>query len=214
MSSLIAPHGGYRNLKSFQTTEIIYDFTVEFCRRYVLSHKLRDQMEGAARSGAFNISEGSQASGTSKQTEIRLVDVARDSQEELLRDYLAFLRQRALPIWGKDDPRSVEIRKLAYETNRSYKTYETYISDPEAAANCALCLINQATYLLDKQLQALDKDLAERGDFKERYKQERKNQITGKDEGFEKLISQFGLRINEKGLMEKIEKQEEEKKDQ
>lgn len=71
MTNLIAKHGGYENLKSFQTTEIIYDLTVDFCRRYVPSHKLRDQLEGAARSGSVNIAEGSQASGTSKMTEIR-----------------------------------------------------------------------------------------------------------------------------------------------
>lgn len=202
MTNLIAPHGGYEKLKSFQTTEIIYDLTVDFCRRYIQAHKLRDQLEGAARSGSFNIAEGSQASGTSKQTEIRLVDVARDSQEELKRDMLAFLRQRGLTIWDKEDPRAQEIRKLGYKSDRSYFTYKSYLAEPESAANCLLCLINQATYLLDQQLRALDKDLVRHGDFKDRYKEARKKEILGRqDDEREFLKKQFGIKFDKNGLV-------------
>lgn len=132
MTKIIAPHGGYKNLKSFQTTEIIYDLTVEFCRLYIKSFKLKDQIEGAARGGSFNIAEGSLNSGTSKQTEIRLVEVARGSQEELQRDLRAFLRQNNLPVWDKDDSRALEIRALGYRTDRTNKTYTTYMSNAEA----------------------------------------------------------------------------------
>lgn len=199
MANLIAKHGGYENLKSFQTTEIIYDLTVEFCRRYIQSHKLRDQLEGAARSGSFNIAEGSQASGTSKQTEIRLVDVARDSQEELKRDMLAFLRQRGLPVWSKDDPRSLDIRKLGYMSNRSYTTYKSYLDNPETAANCLLCLINQACYLLDQQLRALEKGLKGNGDFKDRLKEFRKTEIMGDPDDYDEFLKSIGLRRLENG---------------
>ena len=200
MTELIPSHGGYENLKSFQTTEIIYDLTVDFCRRYIQAHKLRDQLEGAARSGSFNIAEGSQASGTSKQTEIRLVDVARDSQEELKRDMLAFLRQHGLPIWDKSDPRAVTIRNLGYTSNRSYETYRSYMENPEIAANCLLCLVNQATYLLDKQLAALGKGLVQKGDFKERYRSARQEQLkkqlfgSNDDAEYEALLKQHGMR--------------------
>jgi four helix bundle suffix protein len=201
MTNLIAPHGGYENLKSFQTTEIIYDLTVDFCRRYIQAHKLRDQLEGAARSGSFNIAEGSQASGTSKQTEIRLVDVARDSQEELKRDMLAFLRQRGLTIWDKEDPRAQEIRKLGYKSDRSYSTYKSYLAEPESAANCLLCLINQACFLLDQQLRALDKDLVRHGDFKDRYNQEKKKEIMGTNVDDDEFLKSIGLRRLENGSM-------------
>jgi four helix bundle suffix protein len=103
---LIQKHGGYRKLKSFQVAQLIYDITVRFCDRYVDKFsRTRDQMVQAARSGVQNIAEGSQASGTSKKTELKLTNVARASLEELRLDYEDFLRQRELPIWERSDPR-------------------------------------------------------------------------------------------------------------
>ncbi len=112
-SSALRPHGGYRRLRSFQVTEIIYDGTVSFCDRFVSKRsRTHDQMVQAARSGRQNIAEGSRASATSSQTELRLVNVARASLDELLLDYEDFLRQRNLPAWGKDDPQAREVRVL------------------------------------------------------------------------------------------------------
>lgn len=103
---LIPKHGGYRNLKSFQLAQLVYDVTVRFCGRYVdRFSRTRDQMVQAARSGVQNIAEGSQASGTSKKTELKLTNVARASLEELRLDYEDFLRQRGLPLWDREDPR-------------------------------------------------------------------------------------------------------------
>ncbi len=157
-------HGGYRNLVSFQMTEIVCDFTVEFCRKYIRpGSRTVDQMEQAARSGKQNIAEGSRASAANPKTEFKLVDVARSSLEELKLDYEDFLRQRRLQLWDKNDPRSVETRKLAHRSNKSYATYSTYMTNPESAANCALCLINQANYLLDRQLASLKEALDQKG---------------------------------------------------
>jgi four helix bundle suffix protein len=103
---LIPKHGGYRNLKSFQIAQLIYDLTVRFCERYVDKFsRTRDQMVQAARSGVQNIAEGSQASGTSKKMELKLTNVARASLEELRLDYEDFLRQRGLGVWPRGDPR-------------------------------------------------------------------------------------------------------------
>ena len=103
---LIPKHGGYRKLKSFQMAQLVYDLTVRFCQRYVdRFSRTRDQMVQAARSGVQNIAEGSQASGTSKKTELKLTNVARASLEELRLDYEDFLRQRGLPVWLREDPR-------------------------------------------------------------------------------------------------------------
>ena len=104
--SLVPKHGGYRRLKSFQMAQLVYDLTMRFCERYVdRFSRTRDQMIQAARSGVQNIAEGSQASGTSKKTELKLTNVARASLEELRLDYEDFLRQRGLPIWPRKDPR-------------------------------------------------------------------------------------------------------------
>jgi four helix bundle suffix protein len=103
---LIPKHGGYRNLKSFQIAQLVFDVTVRFCERYIdRFSRTRDQMVQAARSGVQNIAEGSQASGTSKKTELKLTNVARASLEELRLDYEDFLRQRGLPLWVREDPR-------------------------------------------------------------------------------------------------------------
>src|SRR5205809_5378899 len=102
---LIPKHGGYRNLKSFQLAQLIYDLTVRFCDRYIEKRsRTHDQMVQAARSGTQNIAEGSQASGTSKKTELKLTNVARASLEELRLDYEDFLRQRGLEEWPPDHP--------------------------------------------------------------------------------------------------------------
>jgi four helix bundle protein len=94
---LIPTHGGYRKLKSFQVAQLAYDVTARFCDRYIPKRsRTHDQMVQAARSGVQNIAEGSQASGTSKKTELKLTNVARASLEELRLDYEDFLRQRGL----------------------------------------------------------------------------------------------------------------------
>ncbi len=107
---LIPRHGGYRKLKSYQIAQLVYDVTVRFCDRYIeRKSRTHDQMVQAARSGVQNIAEGSQASGTSKKTEMKLTNVARASLEELRLDYEDFLRQRGLPLWKREDPRRAEL---------------------------------------------------------------------------------------------------------
>jgi len=168
---LIPPHGGYRELQSYRMVEIVFDATVAFCERFIDKRsRTRDQMVQAARSGKQNIAEGSMASGTSKKTELKLMGVARASLEELLIDFQDFLRQKGLPLWGKDDAKAKEIRALAYRSNRSYATYKSYFeeSSPETAANAAVCLIHQTNYLLDQQLRALEKEFLKEGGFTER----------------------------------------------
>lgn len=181
--NLIPPHGGYRNLKSYQTAEIIYDSTVAFCDRFIdRRSRTHDQMVQAARSGKQNIAEGSMASGTSKKTELKLVGIARASLEELLLDFQDFLRQRRLPLWEKEHPKAQAIRKLAYMScktdktdDRSYSTYRSYVEQgsAEVAANTLICLIHQANYLLDQQLRQLEKQFLEEGGFTERLYQKR-----------------------------------------
>jgi len=173
---LINAHGGYRQLKSFQHAELVYDATVKFCDRFIDKRsRTHDQMVQAARSGRQNIAEGSQASGTSKKFELKLVGVARASLEELLLDYEDFLRQRGFVLWGKNHPTAQAVRRLAFEKDRSYSTYRSYIEDssPEVAANTLVCLIHQTNYLLDQQLRQLERAFLKEGGFTERLYQTR-----------------------------------------
>ncbi len=107
---LIPPHGGYRELQSFQVARLVYDLTVRFCDHSIAPRsRTHDQMVQAARPGVQNIAEGSKASGTSKKTELKLTNVARASLEELRLDYEDFLRQRGLAEWSREDPRRQEL---------------------------------------------------------------------------------------------------------
>jgi four helix bundle suffix protein len=170
-SKLIPPHGGYRELRSYQNAEIVYDATVKFCDKYIdRRSRTHDQMVQAARSGKQNIAEGSMASGTSKKTELKLVGVARASLEELLLDFQDFLRQRKLAVWEQNHPMAQAVRKLAYSENRSYETYKTYIEEAsaETAANALICLIHQTNYLLDQLLRQLEQQFLKEGGFTEK----------------------------------------------
>ncbi|MCR4330075.1 MAG: four helix bundle suffix domain-containing protein [Candidatus Roizmanbacteria bacterium] len=165
----IAPHGGYRRLISFQMATLVYDLTVEFVERYVeKKSRTRDQMVQAARSGRQNIAEGSQASGTSKKTEIKLTSVARASLEELLLDYEDYLRQHKLFLWPQNNPEIQAIKKLSRSSNKSYLSYRSYLTRAEPASNMLITLIHQANYLLDKQLLSLEHSFIQHGGFTER----------------------------------------------
>ena len=131
----LRPSGGYRQLRGFQAATIIYDATAVFCERFVDSRsRTVDQMVQSARSGRQNIAEGSRAAATSSQTELRLVNVARSSLDELLLDYEDFLRQRRLPLWDKDSPAARKVRALAYHArppeSSNDRTDRTDQSDP------------------------------------------------------------------------------------
>jgi four helix bundle suffix protein len=167
----IPAHGGYEELLSFRKARIVYDATVFFCDRFVAKRdRTRDQMIQAARSGKQNILEGSQVSGTSKEAEPKLVNVARASLGELLEDYRDFLRSRGLRLWEKDSREALFVRKLGAQKDVSYETYKTYFETrpPEVVANILICLIHQTNYLLDQQLRQLEKAFLEEGGLRER----------------------------------------------
>lgn len=167
----IPPHGGYRDLLSYKKSRIVYDATVRFCERFVSKRdRTYDQMVQAARSGKQNIIEGSQASGTSKKTEIRLTSVARASLEELLEDYRDFLRIRGLEEWTQDHPYTKRLRELNRIPDADYETFRKGIEheDPAIAANVIIGLIRVTTYLLDRQLRQLEKAFVEDGGLSER----------------------------------------------
>lgn len=167
----IPPHGGYKNLISYQKSEIVYDATVYFCRRfYRPGDRTVDQMTQAARSGKQNIAEASMASGTSKATEIKLTNVARASLEELLIDFRDFLRTRKLEEWTKDHPYTQRMRELNRQPNASFETFRKGIEheDPQISANVIIGLIKVTCYLLDQQIRRLEKEFLTEGGMRER----------------------------------------------
>ncbi|MFW6351042.1 MAG: four helix bundle suffix domain-containing protein [Bacteroidota bacterium] len=168
----IPTHGGYRNLFSYQKAEIIYDGTVYFTNRFFHKYdRTIGQMVQAARSGKQNIAEASMASATSKETEIKLTNVARASLEELLIDYEDFLRTQKLPLWNKEHRLVARLREL----NKSVPnpTYETFVKaieheSPEICANTMITLIKICTYLLKQQIKQLEIAFVKEGGLRER----------------------------------------------
>lgn len=170
----IPPHGNYRKLISYQKTEILYDATFKFCERFLKKgDRTIDQMIQAARSGKQNIIEGTEASGTSKEMEVKLLNVARASLEELLADYEDYLRVRGLKLWAKNSRQALFVRKLSQGTEGKPADYETFrefieTRPAEIVSNIAICLIHQANYLLDQQIRRLEKDFLAEGGIRER----------------------------------------------
>lgn len=177
---LIPKYGGYRNLRSFQVAQLVYDLTVVFCNRFIDKRsRTHDQMVQAARSGVQNIAEGSMASATSRKTELKLTGVARASLEELLLDYEDFLRQRNLRLWPKDSAEALAVRnafRSQTPSDRSDKPdgpdpsgqLRVASASPETAANTLICLINQASYLLGPQIKAIEQQFLSEGGFTEK----------------------------------------------
>jgi four helix bundle suffix protein len=164
-------HGDYRNLLTYQKAEVIYDGTVHFTKQFLKKYdRTVDQMVQAARSGKQNIVEASMASGTSKETEIKLTNIARASLEELLIDYEDFLRTHKLKQWDKQHKLVARFRELNRTPNATYETYKKAIEhpDPEIAANSMICLIRIASYLLSRQIKSLEKAFITEGGLRER----------------------------------------------
>jgi four helix bundle suffix protein len=167
---LIRHSGNYRKLLTYQKAEVIYEMTFYFCNKY-LSGKDRtvDQMVQAARSGKQNIIEGCAASATSSKTEIILVNVAKASLQELLEDYLDYLRTRGHRIWEENSAEWTAMRQLGRTHNDAeYFMQLCATRPPETIANMAIILLNQADYLLYKQLERLEQDFLTDGGFSER----------------------------------------------
>lgn len=208
--SLIQSHGGYRNLESFQVAQLVFDVTVRFCEKYVSNFsRTKDQMVQAARSGVQNIAEGSQASATSKKTELKLTQVARASLEELKLDYEDFLRQNNFALWQRDNPlrQSLIDRRcqnadevalwvveeykgqnegkntMSTESTESSMSTKSTKNYAEFSANAVLVLLAVACALLDRQVKTLAEAFEDEGGFTQRLYRVRKEKRDSMNDG-------------------------------
>ena len=168
---IVLPHGGYRKLIVYRKSDVIYQGTVLFCRRFLPAHGDRtvDQMTQAARSCKQNIAEGSAASGTSKETEIKLTNVARATLDELEEDYLDWLKSHGFAEWPADDRRRVAARDFAKKHADWADWQPIFETRPaDTLANLMLTLCHQTRYLLDKMIEAQEEDFKKHGGVRER----------------------------------------------
>ena len=167
----LKPLGGYRKLRVYKVTEIVCDITYHFA----------DQMVQAARSGKQNIAEGSEAATTSRETEIKLTNVAKASLEELLVDYEDYLRQHNLTQWKSGHPRYEPMREYA-RSEKIYAEYPTLLQklNDEELANLCITLINQATYMLRRLIEKQQQQFLQEGGVREQMTRARLNYRNGK----------------------------------
>lgn len=181
--------GGYENLAVYKKATVIYDLTFHFTRRFLdKGDRTVDQMVQAARSGKQNIAEGSAASSTSSETELKLMNVARASMKELLVDYEDYLRVRNLQLWPLDDERAVKTREFC----KRHELQEDYLKDidrrsDEAIANIAITLLHQFDNMMGKLLERLQKDFTEQGGIRERMTAVRLNYRGGQKAEIDRL---------------------------
>ena len=171
---------GYEYLLAYKLTVPIYDYTVEFVKRWIdYKSRTRDQMEQAARSGMQNILEGNKQQGLSGY--IKLAGVARGSLAELLNDFLAFARQNKLQVWEKERViREIGEIRIIWGILKNTPTlpnnpnFPNLPTDPEKAANLLITLINQANYLIDKLIVSLKEKHMKEGGLSEKLYSARK----------------------------------------
>lgn len=167
--NFIPQKGYYRKLRVYRIAEIIYDVTFIFTQRFLAKgDRTVDQMVQAARSGKQNIAEGSAAGSTSKETEIKLTNVAKASLQELLIDYEDFLRTRDLELWEKDSPKAITTRRICASNNdSSFYREAVKIRTAETVANIAIILIHQADVLLYRLIERQKADFLRQGGIRE-----------------------------------------------
>jgi four helix bundle suffix protein len=171
------PHGGsYKNLIAYKKAECVYDVTFYFAHHFLeKGDRTIDQMVQAARSGKQNIAEGAAAGNTSKETEIKLTNVAKASLQELLVDYEDFLRVRGLKQWQPDDARLAQTKRACAAHNDSeYYRKAMPERSAETIANIAITLIHQTDWLLNKLIEKLEIQFVENGGVKEQMTKARK----------------------------------------
>ena len=173
---IVLPHGGYRSLIVYKKSDVIYEGTVMFCRRFFPAHGDRtvDQMVQSARSCKQNIAEGSAASGTSKEPEIKLTNVARATLDELIEDYEDWLKSHDAAIWESTSEKTKAAREFAVK-NAGWDAWKPFFESrsPETLANLMLTLCHQTRYLLDKMIERQEEDFKKFGGVRERMHEAR-----------------------------------------
>ena len=161
----------WKDLYFYRKSDTLFQLTVEFCKRFLPAHGDRtvDQMVQAARSGKQNIVEGSEDGQTSSEMEIKLLNVARGSLQELRADYHDYLNTHHLALWPKDNERQQRLRLFCHSHN-DYDDYEPLLAkmNDEEMANMALTLCHQTDKMMCAYIEKLEEKFVKEGGIKER----------------------------------------------
>ena len=189
--AIVLPHGGYKKLVAYRKSDTVYEGTVVFCRRFLpkFGDRTVDQMIQAARSCKQNIAEGSASSGTSKETEIKLTNVARASLDELFEDYEDYLKSHELVRWPSTDRKYVVARAKAI-ANPDWSFWKPIFASrtAETICNLQLTLIRQTQSLLDGMIKRQEADFKKLGGVRERMHAAR---TAARSESWDKAVYSF-----------------------
>lgn len=182
---LLPPHGGYKNLISYQLAELVFDITVLFCDKFIpFRDRTHDQMVQSGRSGFQNIAEGSVDSGVSKKSEIKLTGIAIGCLDELAKDYRKYLQRRALEEWPPQHPALLDLKERHVKTLPLFRAWardtwrdsDRKLPPDQIAANGALTILNLALFMTRRQLAGLERTFLEEGGISERmFRMRREN---------------------------------------
>ncbi|MDA3799826.1 MAG: four helix bundle suffix domain-containing protein [Kiritimatiellae bacterium] len=211
---LFDKRGGYRKLYSFTFSTMIHLGTINFCKRFVSYKddplgKTAGQMIGAARSGRQNIIEGSERASTSKETEMKLTDVAKASLAELLGDYEIYLADKGIAPWSKNEPSHQALSKLQLPifnyTNDVMHDYWCYFQeatepftpwinndDSTVIANTMIVLIQRTMAMLHGQIKQQGEIFLKDGGFREKMYQTRKSERDNNAESTNPICPECG----------------------
>lgn len=161
----------WKELFFYRKSDAIYQLTVEFCKRFLPAHGDRtvDQMVQAARSGKQNIVEGSEDGQTSSEMEIKLMNVARGSLQELRADYNDYLNTHHLSVWDANSERQRKLREFCHSHN-DYSDYAPLVAkmNDEEMANLLLTLCHQTDKMMCAYIEKLEERFVKEGGIKER----------------------------------------------
>lgn len=200
----------WKDLYFYRKSDVLYRLTVEFCKRFFPAHGDRtvDQMVQAARSGKQNIIEGSEDGQTSSEMEIKLLNVARGSLQELRADYQDYINTHHLSVWPKDNERQQRLRNFCHSHN-DYSDYKTLVAkmNDEEIANMALTLCHQTDKMMCAYIEKLGNKFVKEGGIKERMHAARTGYRAEQDSRMKALETEnLRLKAENKELKRKLEK--------
>ena len=207
-SNVLRNQANWEALRFYQKSQVLYQLTFEFTKRFLhRGDRTIDQMVQAARSGKQNIVEGSADGVTSMELEIKLMNVARSSIQELREDYEDYLTARNLPIWTSTHPRFERMLKYCREHNQlgDYQSFFQRWSDEEMA-NIAISLCHFVDKMMDSYQKKLEKDFVTEGGIKERMSAARLGYRTNQKEEIENLQRELAATRQELERLKKSQK--------
>ena len=200
----------YTELRFYKRSDVLYQLTQVFCQRYLPRYGDRtvDQMVQAARSTKQNIAEGSTDGQTSTETELKLLGIARGSNQELLEDYQDYLKRKGMIEWFGRNERFDRLHRFCQEHTLwdEYRPLTERMNDEELA-NMAICLCHQVDKAMAKYIERKDREFTTEGGIRERMTAARLGQRETQRQIIERQAAEIAALQKENARLKEIIKE-------